>query len=70
MAKRDEQRRDDEHERTWTAIPRVLASSSEKHAYLLVLAGPQFGAIFPLVPATGRRETARGRLEDDAVKAA
>jgi diguanylate cyclase (GGDEF)-like protein len=71
MAKRDEQRRDDEHERTWTAIPRVLASSSEKHAYLLVLAGPQFGAIFPLAAGRelvlGRREDADIQIQDDGV---
>jgi two-component system cell cycle response regulator len=70
MAKRDKHRGDDEHERTWTAVPRVL-SSSEKHAYLLVLAGPQFGAIFPLAAGRelvlGRREDADVQILDDGV---
>jgi diguanylate cyclase (GGDEF)-like protein len=70
MAKGDKQRREDEHERTWTSVPRVL-SSSEKHAYLLVLAGPQFGAIFPLASGRtlvlGRREDADVQIHDDGV---
>jgi diguanylate cyclase (GGDEF)-like protein len=70
MAKRGKQRRDDEHDRTWTAVPRLL-SSSEKHAYLLVLAGPQFGAIFPLAAdrelLLGRREDADIQINDDGV---
>jgi diguanylate cyclase (GGDEF)-like protein len=70
MTKRDQQRRDDERERTWTAMPSVL-SSSEKHAYLLVLAGPQFGAIFPLAAdrelVLGRREDADIQVQDDGV---
>jgi diguanylate cyclase (GGDEF)-like protein len=70
MAKRDEKRREEEHERTWTAVPRLL-SSTEKHGYLLVLAGPQFGAIFPLPPGRelvlGRREDADIQIQDDGV---
>ena len=41
----------DEHEQTWTAVPRV-AGSSEKHAFLLVLSGPQLGEVFSL-PSRG-----------------
>jgi two-component system cell cycle response regulator len=70
MAKRDKNRHEDEHERTWTAVPRLL-SSSDKHAYLLVLAGPQFGEIFPLAPdkdfVLGRREDADVQIRDDGV---
>jgi diguanylate cyclase (GGDEF)-like protein len=70
MAKREKSRKEDEPERTWTAVPRLL-SSSEKHAYLLVLAGPQFGAIFPLAPGKelvlGRREDADVQIPDDGV---
>jgi diguanylate cyclase (GGDEF)-like protein len=70
MAKRDADRKDDELERTWTAVPRVH-SPSDKHAYLLVLAGPQFGAIFPLGAGEeivlGRREDADIQIHDDGV---
>jgi diguanylate cyclase (GGDEF)-like protein len=70
MAKGDRDRKDDELERTWTAVPR-LHSSSDKHAYLLVLAGPQFGAIFPLGAGKevvlGRREDADVQIRDDGV---
>jgi diguanylate cyclase (GGDEF)-like protein len=58
------------HERTWTAFPH-LSASSEKHAFLLVLSGPQFGEVFPLVPGRelviGRREDCDVRLRDDGV---
>jgi diguanylate cyclase (GGDEF)-like protein len=59
-----------EHDVTWTAIPR-FPSSSVKHAYLLVLAGPQFGEVFPL-PAdrdllVGRRDDADLQIRDDGV---
>lgn len=53
-----------EPDRTYTAVPR-LASTTEKHAYLLVLSGPQFGDIFPL--ASGR-ELVIGRRDDCAVQ--
>ncbi len=70
MSKRDETRHDDEPERTWTSVPR-FPSPSEKHAYLLVLAGPQFGAIFPLAAGRdlvlGRREDADIQVGDDGV---
>ncbi len=55
---------------TWTAIPR-FPSASEKRAYLLVLAGPQFGATFPLPPGrellVGRRDDADVTIADDGV---
>src|SRR5512142_2659682 len=55
---------------TWTAIPRFPASS-EKHAYLLVLAGPQFGEVFPLAAGRdlllGRRDDADVQIRDDGV---
>ena len=70
MPKRDKTRHDDEHERTWTAVPR-FPSPSEKRAYLLVLAGPQFGSIFPLAGGRdlvlGRREDADVQISDDGV---
>jgi two-component system cell cycle response regulator len=58
------------HEQTWTAVPR-LGSETEKHAFLLVLAGPQFGEIFPLasgrVLVIGRREGSDVLVRDDGV---
>jgi diguanylate cyclase (GGDEF)-like protein len=70
MAKRDRGGHDEEQERTWTALP-LVPSSRDKHAYLLVLAGPQFGAIFPLAPGRelvlGRREDADVQIRDDGV---
>jgi diguanylate cyclase (GGDEF)-like protein len=72
MAKRKkpEPRQDPEHEVTWTAIPR-FPTSSEKHAYLLVLAGPQFGEMFSLQPGRdlllGRREGVDVQVRDDGV---
>jgi diguanylate cyclase (GGDEF)-like protein len=51
-------------------MPR-LHSSSDKHAYLLVLSGPQFGSIFPVATGTevvlGRREDADIQIRDDGV---
>ena len=38
---------DDEHDRTSTAVPRTPEAGA-RHAFLLVLAGPQFGDVFPL----------------------
>jgi diguanylate cyclase (GGDEF)-like protein len=62
-------RRREELERTWTAIPRI-APSGERHAFLLVLSGPQFGDIFPLEPGKdlviGRREDSDVQIADDA----
>jgi len=59
-----------ELEATWTAVPR-LASPSKEHAFLLVLAGPQLGAIYPLPGSRdlviGRREDADILLGDDGV---
>jgi diguanylate cyclase (GGDEF)-like protein len=58
------------HERTWTAFPR-LPANTEKHAFLLVLSGPQFGEIFPLAAGRelviGRRDDCDVRLHDDGV---
>jgi type III secretion system (T3SS) inner membrane Yop/YscD-like protein len=57
-------------EQTWTAVPRLLGSS-EKHAFFLVLAGPQFGDIFPLAPGrelvVGRRDDCDVQIRDDGV---
>jgi diguanylate cyclase (GGDEF)-like protein len=70
MRVQDETRREEERDRTSTALPRQL-SSSGRHAYLLVLAGPQFGEIFPLAAERehllGRREDADVQIRDDGV---
>ena len=70
MAKRGKTPNEEEHEATWTTIPR-FPSASAKHAYLLVLAGPQFGEIFPLAPGRelllGRRDDADVTIRDDGV---
>src|SRR5512138_3791201 len=55
---------------TMTAVPR-LGGPSKEHAFLLVLAGPQLGTIYPL-PADrdlvlGRRDDADILLGDDGV---
>jgi two-component system, cell cycle response regulator len=61
---------DEEHERTWTAFPR-LTSPDRRHAFLLVLSGPQFGDVFPLLPGKeyviGRRDDADVQIRDDGV---
>jgi diguanylate cyclase (GGDEF)-like protein len=58
------------HEQTWTAVPR-LESPSEKHAFLLVLSGPQFGEVFSLASGRelvlGRREDCDVQIRDDGV---
>ncbi|HSM91758.1 MAG TPA: GGDEF domain-containing protein [Anaeromyxobacteraceae bacterium] len=55
---------------TWTAVPRLPAPSKE-HAFLLVLSGPQLGAIYPLEPGReliiGRRDDADILISDDGV---
>jgi two-component system cell cycle response regulator len=60
----------DEHERTWTAVPR-LTVSDRRHAFLLVLAGPQFGEVFSLEPGrelvVGRRDDADLSIRDDGI---
>jgi two-component system cell cycle response regulator len=70
MAKREKAPAEEEHERTWTAVPR-LATPSTKHAYLLVLSGPSFGSMFPLTAGKetvlGRREDADVQIRDDGV---
>jgi diguanylate cyclase (GGDEF)-like protein len=83
MAKRDSRRREtvrgsrapgaaarEEHEQTWTAVPR-LPGSSEKHAFLLVLSGPQLGEVFSLASGRelviGRREDCDVQIRDDGV---
>ncbi|WP_242346982.1 diguanylate cyclase [Anaeromyxobacter terrae] len=62
--------RRDEKERTYTALPSISAAS-ERHGFLLVLSGPQFGDVFPLAPGhevvIGRREDADLRIVDEAV---
>jgi diguanylate cyclase (GGDEF)-like protein len=61
---------EEETDVTWTAIPRFPAPSI-KHAYLLVLAGPQFGEVFPLASGRelelGRRDDADVQIRDDGV---
>ena len=63
-------KRRDELERTWTTMPRLDAGGA-KHAFLLVLSGPQFGDIFPLAPGKelviGRRDDADLVIGDDGV---
>jgi diguanylate cyclase (GGDEF)-like protein len=70
MADRDRPAAEEEHERTWTALPR-FSDTSEKYAFLLVVAGPHFGEIFPLAPGRelliGRRENADLQIRDDGV---
>ncbi|HTN51364.1 MAG TPA: GGDEF domain-containing protein [Anaeromyxobacter sp.] len=60
----------DEHERTWTAIPRLVLPD-RSHAFLMVLAGPHFGDVFPLEPGRdlviGRREDADIQISDEGV---
>jgi diguanylate cyclase (GGDEF)-like protein len=62
--------RPDEKERTYTALPSIIAAA-ERHGFLLVLAGPQFGDVLPLPPGReiviGRREDADLRIVDEAV---
>ncbi|HSN93256.1 MAG TPA: GGDEF domain-containing protein [Anaeromyxobacteraceae bacterium] len=62
--------RQDELERTWSAAPR-LGEPGRKHAFLLVLAGPQFGEIHPLQDGCevviGRRGGSEIRLLDDGI---
>jgi two-component system, cell cycle response regulator len=61
---------DEEIERTWTAVPRLTAPD-RRHAFLLVLAGPQFGEVFALEPGRelliGRREDADLPIRDDGI---
>lgn len=62
--------RADEKERTYTALPSI-AAAAERHGFLLVLSGPQFGDVFPLPSdreiIIGRREDADLRIADEAV---
>jgi two-component system cell cycle response regulator len=62
--------KEDELERTWSTAPR-LAAPTRKHAFLLVLAGPQFGEIHPLEGGReyvlGRREGSDVQLRDDGI---
>ncbi len=70
MAKRPKPPDEETREVTWTALPR-FPSSSVKHAYLLVLDGPQFGEMFPLPEGRklviGRRDDADVQVRDDGV---
>ena len=63
-------KRNEELDKTWTAVPHASAPST-RHAFLLVLSGPQFGDIFPLDAGRevviGRREDADLQLQDDGV---
>ncbi len=65
------ERGDDEHERTWTSVPRLSPSDKRRTAFLLVLAGPQLGEIYPLSEGRdlvlGRREDADIQIRDDGV---
>jgi diguanylate cyclase (GGDEF)-like protein len=60
----------EELDATWTAVPRLGGATGE-HAFLLVLAGPQLGTIFPLPSdrdlVIGRRDDADILLLDDGV---
>jgi two-component system, cell cycle response regulator len=60
----------DDIERTWTAMPR-LVEPDRRHAFLLVLSGPQFGEVFPLEAGRelviGRRDDADISIRDDGV---
>jgi diguanylate cyclase (GGDEF)-like protein len=60
----------DESERTSTAFPHLI-EHDRKHAFLLVLAGPQFGELFSLEPGRdlviGRREDADLQIRDDGI---
>ena len=62
--------RQEELERTWSAVPR-LGEPGRQHAFLLVLAGPQFGEIHPLQDGRevviGRREGSDIHLLDDGI---
>src|SRR5512144_1012387 len=55
---------------TWTARPEPIVAGA-RHAFLLVLAGPQLGDIFPLEPGRelviGRRDDADVPIRDDGV---
>ena len=60
-----------EAEPTWTELPRVQGASTQRHAFLIVLAGPQFGDVFSLETGkelvVGRREDADIQVRDDGV---
>jgi len=62
---------DFEAEPTWTDLPRAQGSSAQRHAFLIVLAGPQFGDVFSLSAGkelvVGRREDADIQIRDDGV---
>ena len=62
---------DFEAEPTWTELPRAPGPSSQRHAFLIVLAGPQFGDVFSLQTGkelvVGRREDADIQIRDDGV---
>ena len=68
--RRDAKESREAHEQTWTAVPRV-SGSSEKHAFLLVLSGPQFGEVFSLASGrelvVGRRDDSNVQIRDDGV---
>lgn len=61
----------DEHERTWSTVPSLAAGGGHRRAFLLVLAGPQLGEIYPLADGqelvVGRREDADVQIRDDGV---
>jgi len=61
---------DDELDQTASAVPRAAASGA-RHAFLLVLAGPQFGDVFPLAEGrevlVGRGDQAAIQLRDEGI---
>ncbi|GAO05013.1 GGDEF domain-containing protein [Anaeromyxobacter sp. PSR-1] len=58
-------------ERTWTTLPNTPCAAGRRHAFLLVLAGPQLGDIYPLAPdrelVIGRRDDCDLPIRDDGV---
>ena len=71
MAKGAKRAKDEQTaEQTLSAVPRV-GDDSPRHAFLLVLSGPQFGDIFALAPGRelviGRREESDVPIRDDGI---
>jgi diguanylate cyclase (GGDEF)-like protein len=60
-----------EAEPTWTELPRAHGPPTQRHAFLIVLAGPQFGDVFSLDAGKelviGRREDADVQVRDDGI---
>lgn len=66
----DDREHTESAERTWTAVPQ-LGPPARRHAFLLVLGGPQLGDVFSLEPGRelviGRRDDADVPLRDDGI---